>query len=73
MPSAPRPVTHISISSISAIRFDTWQTASARQRTIRIVAMGSSSTAGKGDVVPLSVRLEMMLRSYGFEAEIATQ
>src|SRR3981081_4126519 len=30
---------------------------------VRIVAMGSSSTAGRGDVVPYPHRLEMYLRS----------
>ena len=31
---------------------------------VRIVAMGSSSTAGRGDVVPYPYRLEMYLRQY---------
>ena len=31
---------------------------------VRIVAMGSSSTAGRGDVVPYPYRLEMYLRRY---------
>jgi acyl-CoA thioesterase I len=33
-----------------------------RQRKIRIVAIGSSSTAGEGDIVPYPCRLEMALR-----------
>ena len=33
-----------------------------RQRKVRIVAIGSSSTAGEGDVVPYPHRLEMYLR-----------
>ena len=33
-----------------------------RQRKIRIVAIGSSSTAGEGDVVPYPLRLQMLLR-----------
>ena len=32
------------------------------QRKIRIVAIGSSSTAGEGDVVPYPARLELLLR-----------
>lgn len=32
--------------------------------SVRIVAMGSSSTAGRGDVVPYPYRLEMYLRQY---------
>lgn len=31
---------------------------------VRVVAMGSSSTAGRGDVVPYPYRLEMYLRQY---------
>lgn len=31
---------------------------------VRIVAMGSSSTAGRGDIVPYPYRLEMYLRQY---------
>ena len=34
----------------------------ARQRKIKIVAIGSSSTAGEGDVVPFPFRLELALR-----------
>ncbi len=33
------------------------------QRKIRIVAIGSSSTAGEGDVVPYPCRLELLLRN----------
>ena len=33
-----------------------------QQRKIRIVAIGSSSTAGEGDVVPYPLRLQMLLR-----------
>lgn len=33
-----------------------------RQRKIRIVAIGSSSTAGEGEVVPYPLRLQMLLR-----------
>src|SRR4051812_39669793 len=32
------------------------------QRKIRIVAIGSSSTAGEGDIVPFPYRLELALR-----------
>jgi acyl-CoA thioesterase I len=34
-----------------------------RQRKIKIVAIGSSSTAGEGDVIPFPHRLELALRS----------
>jgi acyl-CoA thioesterase I len=34
-----------------------------RQREIKIVAIGSSSTAGEGDIVPYPSRLEMALRA----------
>jgi hypothetical protein len=41
-------------------------TALQRDAPVRIVAIGSSSTAGRGDVVPYPHRLEMYLRSkYG--------
>jgi acyl-CoA thioesterase I len=33
-----------------------------RQRRIKIVAIGSSSTAGEGDIVPFPLRLELLLR-----------
>ena len=33
-----------------------------KRRKIKIVAIGSSSTAGEGDVVPYPSRLEMLLR-----------
>jgi len=33
-----------------------------KQRKIRIVAIGSSSTAGEADVLPYPSRLEMLLR-----------
>jgi acyl-CoA thioesterase I len=33
------------------------------QRKIRIVAIGSSSTAGEGDIVPYPARLELLLRA----------
>ncbi|WP_454628985.1 SGNH/GDSL hydrolase family protein [Bradyrhizobium cenepequi] len=33
-----------------------------RQRKIRIVAIGSSSTAGEGEVIPYPARLELLLR-----------
>jgi hypothetical protein len=35
-----------------------------RKGPVRIVAMGSSSTAGRGDVVPYPYRLEMYLRAH---------
>jgi GDSL-like lipase/acylhydrolase family protein len=34
-----------------------------RQRKIKIVAIGSSSTAGEGDVIPFPHRLELLLRA----------
>jgi acyl-CoA thioesterase I len=33
-----------------------------QQRRIKIVAIGSSSTAGEGDIVPFPLRLELLLR-----------
>src|SRR5258708_6039018 len=33
-----------------------------RQRRTKIVAIGSSSTAGEGDLVPFPTRLELLLR-----------
>jgi acyl-CoA thioesterase I len=35
-----------------------------KQRKIRIVAIGSSSTAGEADVLPYPSRLEMLLRDH---------
>jgi hypothetical protein len=40
----------------------------AGQALVKIVAMGSSSTAGRGDVVPYPHRLEMYVRAH-YEAE----
>ena len=48
----------------TGFKFELPNLARALKRTepIRIVAMGSSSTAGRGDVVPYPHRLEMYLR-----------
>lgn len=62
MPAAPRPCnTHADLFSF---RHDLPHLAESlkKQRKIKIVAIGSSSTAGEGDVVPYPARLEMLLR-----------
>jgi hypothetical protein len=37
-----------------------------RQRKTRIVAIGSSSTAGEGNIIPYPARLELALRGYSY-------
>ena len=63
MPDAPRPCdTHFDL-----IRFKYPLThlmeALKRQRKVKIVAIGSSSTAGEGNIVPFCNRLEALLRN----------
>ena len=63
MPSAPRPCdAHLDLFNF---RYPLSHLADSlkRQRKIRIVAIGSSSTAGEGDVVPYPLRLQMLLRA----------
>jgi hypothetical protein len=65
MPDTPRPCdTHLDL-----IRFDYpllhLAEALKRQRKIKVVAIGSSSTAGEGNIVPFPNRLEALLRGYG--------
>jgi acyl-CoA thioesterase-1 len=63
MPDAPRPCD----SHLDLFKFEHALPILAkslkRQRKIKIVAIGSSSTAGEGDIVPYPLRLEMSLRA----------
>jgi acyl-CoA thioesterase-1 len=62
MPDVPRPC--IAHSELVRFRYPLPNLARAvrSQRKIRIVAIGSSSTAGEGDIVPYPSRLQMALR-----------
>ena len=62
MPAAPWPCdTH---PELFGFRYPLPHLAEAleRRRKIKVVAIGSSSTAGEGDIVPYPARLEMLLR-----------
>jgi hypothetical protein len=62
MPDAPRPC--IAHPDLVRFKYPLPHLAQAlkSQRRIRIVAIGSSSTAGEGDIVPYPSRLQMALR-----------
>jgi acyl-CoA thioesterase-1 len=62
MPATPRPCnTHLELFDF---KYPLPHLAESlkRQRKIKIVAIGSSSTAGEGDVVPYPLRLQILLR-----------
>jgi acyl-CoA thioesterase I len=62
MPAAPRPCnTHADLFSFQH-DLPRLTESLEKQRKIKIVAIGSSSTAGEGDVMPYPPRLEMLLR-----------
>ena len=62
MPDAPRPC-NISEEFIRLkLPLPNLVQALTQQRKIRIVAIGSSTTAGEGDIVPFPYRLELALR-----------
>jgi hypothetical protein len=62
MPAAPRPCnTHADLFSFQHDLPHLTESLK-KQRKIKIVAIGSSSTAGEGDVMPYPPRLEMLLR-----------
>jgi acyl-CoA thioesterase-1 len=62
MPAAPRPCdTHLDLFKFSHALPNLTESLQ-RRRKIKIVAIGSSSTAGEGDIVPYPLRLEMLLR-----------
>src|ERR1700681_3175319 len=58
-PTRPRVATFLTGSFASNSSFGTWCRALKDQRKIKIVAIGSSLTAGEGDVVPYPYRLEL--------------
>jgi hypothetical protein len=66
MPDAPRPCeTH---PDLVAFKYPLPHLAQSlkRQRKIRIVAIGSSSAAGEGHIIPFPARLELALRDYSY-------
>lgn len=62
MPDAPRPCDlHLDLVGFNYPLPHLAQSLKSRRKT-RVVAIGSSSTAGEGDIVPYPCRLEMALR-----------
>ena len=62
MPDAPRPCNIPDDLIGLKLPLPNLVQALAHQRKIRIVAIGSSTTAGEGDIVPFPYRLELALR-----------